>query len=90
MAAQESDRVVRVVHALLEAQREAGIPVTAGEVCVYDDGALTVRSTGAALREAARRGLAAFTGRYWLATNEAMDRRREFEDRALAQIDAGE
>lgn len=83
-----SPRVACVVHALLEQSREMNSPVTAAEVLVYDWQALSAQGTGAALREARKAGLAVFTGRYWIPTNAALDRRREFEDVSLALEEA--
>jgi hypothetical protein len=79
-------RVAHVMHALIEASREANMPVTASEVQVYDEEALTARSTGAALSRARDYGLCLATGRYWVPTAKGLDRRRQFEDRYLAEV----
>jgi hypothetical protein len=80
-------RTAHATHALLTASKEHNMPVTAAEVCIYDEEALSVRSTGSALREARVRGLAVFTGLYWIPTNFALDLRREFEERFLADTE---
>lgn len=69
-------RTAHVAHALMEASGPYAYgvgPRTAAEVCVYDAHweALSVRHTGAALREAQRVGLAARAGRYWFPTGLA-------------------
>lgn len=85
-------RVAHAVHGLLAAS-SIGMgggsgPFTAAEVCVYDFDALSPRGTGAALREAAKRGLVVFVPpRYWTPTNATLDHRRAFEDRALRDED---
>ncbi len=66
------------------------MPVTAAEVCIYDEEALSVHSTGCALREAAHRGLAVFTGRYWVPTFLALNLRHEFEERYLCDTARGD
>lgn len=76
-------RTAHATHALLVASTEHKSPVTAAEVCIYDSEALSARSTGAALREARRLDLAAFTGQYWIPWGAALDQRRDFESRFL-------
>ena len=57
---------------------------------IYDGEALTARHTGATLRAAQEAGLAVRAGRYWVATNAALDRHRAFEDRYLRDTEGGE
>jgi hypothetical protein len=76
-------RTAHAAHALLCATRELSMPATAAEVVLYDEEALSARCTGAALREAARRGLAVRAGRYWVPTFAAMEMRGILEERFL-------
>jgi hypothetical protein len=83
-------RVAHAVHALLSCasvMEGNGIgPFTAAEVCVYDSyEAFSPRHTGAALREAQKRGLAQNWGGYWSATFLAAEFRAALEDRFLRQ-----
>lgn len=64
------------------------MPVTASEVMVYDQEALSPRATGSALQRARTLGLAMNAGRYWIPTNAALERTVEFEDRFLADTEA--
>lgn len=90
-------RVAHAVHALMYASLPGGGggfgPFTAAEVCVYDANweAFSPSHTGAALREAQKRGLVIFVpGGYWTPTNLALDHRRAFERRFLADDPDGE
>lgn len=59
-----------------------GMP-TAAEVCVWDSEALSVRSTAAGLRHAARLGLCAYVPRgpgYWLLTNRGHNLRYALDE----------
>lgn len=82
-------RTAHVTHALIAAgsPRAGGStgPLTAAEVCIFDAPweALTPRHTGAALREAARVGLAAHAGPYWFPTGYAHELATELEERYL-------
>lgn len=62
-------------------------PFTAAEVCEFDGPeAYTPQHTGAALREAAKLGLAMYIpsgGGLWTATNYALDNKQALEDRFL-------
>lgn len=82
-----SRRTAHAVFALLESSIQLNMPVTAQEVMVYDGEALTAQSTGSALREAAKLGLAGYTGRYWIPSTRAYDLRRAFEDRYLRETE---
>jgi hypothetical protein len=76
-------RTAHAVHGLLVASREHGMPVTAVEVMVFDEEALSVQATARGLSDARRRGLASFTGKFWIPTPAAENLRRRFEDRFL-------
>jgi chorismate-pyruvate lyase len=81
------ERTARVIHALMETITQAGGgPVTAREVMIYDEKALTVQATAAALFAAMTgRGLADRLGPgLWTATGEAWRLRRALEDRLLS------
>lgn len=80
-------RTAHAMHALVYAGIELNMPVTAAEVCIYDSEAPNIVSTGAALREARERGLAIFTGKYWIATNEALELRSALEERFLRETE---
>lgn len=82
-------RVAHAVHALMVATAEAVMPCTAAEVCVYDANweALSGRHTGAALRDASRRGLCGHAGPYWIASEFALDHKAAFEVRYLRDDD---
>lgn len=81
-------RMAHALHALLEATREHVMPVTAQEIMIYDWEAMSPQGTGAALREAQKRGLAvAVPGGYWVATNQTNELRYALEDRALRDQD---
>ena len=84
-------RVAHATHALMAASHPSmgggQGPFTAAEVCIYDAPweALSARHTGAALREAQRRGLAVhIPGGYWIPTGLAYEARSALEDRYLA------
>lgn len=82
-------RVAHATHALLVASREfgqtSGMP-TALEVLVYDGESLSVRSTSAALRAAAARGLVMHVPpRYWVARGSAHVLEGELEERYLRE-----
>ena len=70
-------RVAQVVHALLETLTQAGGgPVTAAEVMIYDEQALTVQAAAAALLMGLGLGLADRVGTgLWTATERAWERR---------------
>lgn len=78
-------RVAHAVHALLVATAEhPPMPRTAAEVCVFDaPEAYTPWHTGAALRQAKKLGFAANAGPYWIATDKALNWKRQFEKRYL-------
>jgi acetylornithine deacetylase/succinyl-diaminopimelate desuccinylase-like protein len=80
-------RMAHALHALLEAEREHKMPVTAREVCVYDEEASGPLGTGAALREARKRGHATFTGRYWVASFPTYELRYDLERRYLRETE---
>ena len=64
-------RTAHALHALLEVEHDPSLeggPFLASEVVVYDEEALTARSTAAALRAAQRLGLAVCAGGYWAPT----------------------
>lgn len=91
-AADLSRRVAHVTHALIVASQELKMPVTAGEVMVYDGESLTIMSTTAALTHARRLGLAVYSGRYgkgryWIPSFTALDLARQLEDRYLNDTD---
>lgn len=84
-------RTAHAVHALMFASAPGGGnaygPFTADEVCTYDAywEALSPKHTGAALREAQKRGLVMFVPpRYWTPTNAALDNRTAFGERFTA------
>lgn len=81
-------RVAHAMHALIVASVEHNMPVTAGEIVIYDEEARNATATGAALREARAYGLAVYTGRYWVPTNRALDLRTGLEERYLRDQDA--
>lgn len=83
-------RPARATYALMEAwtARDGSGPLTAAEVCEYDEpgAAWTVRHTAAALRHARRVGLVSLIpgpdgSGLWLATERAWEIRRALEDR---------
>jgi hypothetical protein len=81
-------RTAHAVHALLVASQEHGMPVTAGEVQVFDEEAIRVQATAKGLADARRLDLTTYTGRsggvrYWIPTVLALNLRRHFEDRYL-------
>lgn len=82
-------RVAHAAHALLVCAREEHTPATAAEVCVYDSHveAFSARHTGAALREAQRRGLAINAFGVWVPTPWAHEVQLALEERALADED---
>lgn len=45
---------------------------TAAEVCLYDEEAVSVKATAAALREAAKRGLCYCMSGYWFVIGDAL------------------
>lgn len=83
-------RMAHALHALVAATTvHPPMPRTAAEVCIHDSGWGPL-STGAALREAARRGYCVRTsGGYWVAANRALELRAALEDRYLAETDDG-
>jgi hypothetical protein len=80
-------RCAHATYALVAASRARNMPLTAGEVVIFDEEASSAVATGAALRHAQRRGLAVYTGKYWLPTNLALELRTALEDRYLAEVD---
>jgi len=80
-------RVAQVVHALLETLAQAGGgPVAAAEVMIYDEQALTVQGTAAALTAALGLGLADGVGTgLWTATRRAREMRQALEDRVVGR-----
>jgi malate synthase len=62
------------------------MPVTASEIQIYDEEALTVRSTSSALARARSHGLCVNAGRYWVPSYVALDLRGALEDRYLAEV----
>lgn len=77
-------RTAHATYALLEAAREHATPVTAAEVMIYDSEAVNPRGTAAALREAARRGLAVYLPpAYWTPTGWARKLQDRLEDRYI-------
>ena len=85
-------RTAQALHALMARWRDAGgsAPITAAQVCEYDETALTVRHTAAALAHARRLGLADGYDGLWFATSAAWDMRKALEDRVLAEHDERE
>lgn len=92
-------RTAHAVHALLAAsntvQGGQHLP-PAHDVCLWDGEALSVRGTAAALVHAQRLGLAVYVPDmqnralgYWTPTQLALEHRRAFEDRYLAETDDG-
>lgn len=84
LVAQLPRRVAHAVHALLFATKDLNMPPTSAEIVIYDEESSSAQETAAALRQAQKLGLAAFTGRYWVAAEAARSRVREFEERYLA------
>ena len=80
-------RTAHAVHALMACSRDLNMPVTAAEICLYDEEAQSVRGTGNALAHARRLGLAVFTGQYWVPSFTALDMRGAFEDRFLTETE---
>ena len=81
-------RTAHALHALLEVEHDPSLeggPFLASEVVVYDEEALTARSTAAALRAAQRLGLAVCAGGYWTPTFRAYDLRGALEERYLEE-----
>lgn len=81
-------RTAHAAHALIVASNTLQMPVTAVEVMVYDEEALTLMSTTAALTHARRAGLAQYSGRYgsgryWYPSFTALDVQHQLEDRYL-------
>jgi hypothetical protein len=76
-------RTARAVHELLVANPRGDRPVTTEGLGLFGTGCAGVRSTAAALTAARRRGLVEFNGRHWEPTSAAMNRRGEYERRAL-------
>lgn len=96
-AAELPARTAHALHALMEAwaAMDGSGPLTAAEVCEYDDpeAALTARHTAAALTHARKRGLASCAPGpdhkwLWLATERGWALRRALEDRFLAETDS--
>lgn len=82
-------RTAHAMHALFEASRELRMPPTAAETCVYDEEAVSVKATAAALREAQRRGLAANARGFWFVAGDALLLgRRPFERRWLVDTES--
>lgn len=87
-------RLAHATHALMAAanvmEGNGPGPLTSAEVCVYDAEALSPRHTGAALREARKKGLVMYVPGgegYWTPTNFALGYKREFEDRYLRETE---
>lgn len=76
-------RVAHATHALISRGRDAGMPVTAAEVCEYDEEAVSVRATAAALREASHKNLAMNLRGLWVPTALASSYREALERRFL-------
>jgi hypothetical protein len=76
-------RVAHATHALLAAAGQ--MPLKASEILLYDVEALSAASTGAALREAARKGLVANAGGLWFPRERAHRLQAQLEDRFLAE-----
>lgn len=85
-----SRRVAHAVYALVAASREHKMPVTAQEIMLYDSEAVSTKATGTALALARRKELAAYTGRYWLPTNDAYELYPELERRFLEDTQEGD
>lgn len=80
-------RVAHVVHALLVVVDDLNMPARAGEVCVRDEHAPSVRSTSSALQRARARGLAVNAGQVWVPTTSAHDLSEALEARFLRDVD---
>lgn len=84
-------RVAHAVHALMEVRNDVSVgpygPFKASEVVLYDDEALSARSTAAALSHAERLGLAINIRGYWTATVLALDHCRAFEERYMRETE---
>jgi hypothetical protein len=81
-------RVAHAAYAVIAAAKVGGEygPFTAAEVCIYDEEAMSVKGTAAALREAQKRQLAMYVPGgegYWTATNYALDNWTALQDRFL-------
>jgi hypothetical protein len=63
------------------------MPVTAAEAMLYDPEAMSPQSTGQALANAQRLGLAVQAARYWVPTGAALDLRSALEDRFLRETE---
>ena len=75
-------------YVLLEVEHDPSLeggPFLASQVVVYDEEALTARSTAAALRAAQRLGLAVCAGGYWTPTFRGYDLRGALEERYLEE-----
>jgi hypothetical protein len=78
-------RTAHVVYALIVAVDDLKMPVKTDEVLLYDGESNGVRSTGSALRDACRLGLAQRVpiGGYWIPTPKARELWIALEDRYL-------
>lgn len=65
-------RTAHALYALLATSRDLRMPPTAAEICHYDEEAVSVRATAAALREAAARHLCVCAGGYWFAIGDTL------------------
>jgi hypothetical protein len=80
-------RTAHAAYALVAAARDYHGPPTAYEVCLYDPEALSVRSTGQALRNCARLGLCFNTKGIWWPTNDAYELHSALENRFLRETE---
>lgn len=81
-----SRRVAHAVYALLFCDEPTYGPYTASEIVLYDPEAMSVQSTAAALREAAKLGLCMNVRGLWTPSFVAMEKKSEFEDRFLRDV----
>lgn len=65
-------RAAHAVYAVFAASRDLRMPPTAAEACHYDEEAISVKATAAALREAAKHGLVVCAGGVWFVAGAAL------------------
>jgi hypothetical protein len=82
-----SRRVAHASHALLVSAKENGMPVTSAEVMIYDEESFSVVQTSRSLVEAHRRGLAIWSGKYWVPTPYCHDLEGALEERYLRETE---
>lgn len=81
-------RTAHALHALIVAEKELQMPVTAAEVAVYDLESFSAKGTGQALSSCCKRKLAVKAGKLWICTPAGRDLTAQLEERFLRETDA--